>query len=384
MNSSPAASLTHKKALMPRCLLIIFVLIGSAAGLTPLAFFLGRTQLLLYYPGATALMALIYMGDVDRLVLTRPSLQELLIAQVASIFMGAVFGAFSLLLYGLIYGLLGVVGWAVGLLHWNWGINPSTIAFYCVVVFLVLPILACGADGNEVIAQLFPAASEEVSGFRTLIARRPGRAKGTVLIASLLLVASIVCFIVWRDRHPWVFVVFQFALMFTSQVARPPRSGIYGKGKRADTAAVVGDVFRMLDYSIAKPQKTGQSAVDPFLTDIDWVATGPQQKYLVQVNAMGGETTSGSWRNISGLRMACLVLADQEKSTPIEPLLVLLDASPDKALLELARREKVHVFEIRSSEVEDIRKSPSADVIKGIAGRLKSALAETSETVANK
>lgn len=135
----------------------------------------------------------------------------------------------------------------------------------------------------------------------------------------------------------------------------------------------------MLGYSVEKPQKTGQSDVDPFLTDIDLVATAPQQKFLVQVNAMGGPTTSTSWRSISGLRMACLVLGEQQKNaTPTKPLLVLLDASRDEALLELAHREQVHVLELSSSEIEDIGKSTDV-VTLDVANRLKALLAEPME-----
>jgi hypothetical protein len=365
-----AASAPPNNVRVPRWMFVIFELIALAVGLTPLALFLGRPKLLLYCSIAAFVMLVISMRKIDRFAAGRPSLPELLMAQIASICIPATLGVFSLGCYGLVYGVLWSVAWLAKLIGWSWGINPDAIAFYFVAAWLVLLTLGSGARVQKVVQALFPTTPGEVSDFRVLIARRPGRVKWTVMIVSLLLVASIVCFIVWRDRWPWVFIVFQLALIVTSMAAWPPSSGISVKGKRADTAEVVGTLFQILGYSVEKPQRTGQPAVDPFLADIDLVATGPQQKYLVQVNAMGGSTTSTSWRSISGLRMACLVLGEQQNATPSEALLVLLDASGNKPLLELARREQVHILELSSSETEDIRTGKAA---KGDAKSLSSA-----------
>jgi hypothetical protein len=250
--------------------------------------------------------------------------------------------------------------------------GPATVFGYFVAAMLIPGVVIMTTKG--LMQALFPS----VAGYSTPFQRFLRKPWVPVLVCAAFIMVfayAVVAFSWPRERFGLgassitsflVFLGTMWAWAGAQQETAP----------RAFTNAedTIGELLKALGWALLPQPRTGQAEIDPFLAEIDFLATR-QDRALVVLVTSRGLTEQEVLRKAANVALASSALSaagekSQANSKPVEPVLVVLESEVSSKLHVFTNHQGVTVVHVPSvAELQPVdASSPSAT--KEIAERI--------------
>ena len=360
---------------MVRIAVGIITATATFVALLPSALFLGKGAMLWYGAGLIVVITVLAVVQLTPAHLHTPSVLELMASFLSALSLGSMASIASLGCYSAVQFLHWVASKVAGLFNWTipfgWE-RPATVVGYFVAAILIPGIVIATAKG--LMQALFPSVAGYSTPFHRLL-RKPW-VPFLVGAVFMLVVAFVVLAFTWPRERFGVsasiitsFVIFIGTMWAWSGAQQETAPRAFTNAEDA-----IGELLKALGWALLTQPRTGQAEIDPFLAEIDFLATRQDRALLVLVTSPG-LTEQEVVRKAANVALAssALTAADeksQANSKPVEPVLVVLESEVSSKLHVFSNHQGVTVVHVPSvAELQPVgANSPSTT--KEIAERI--------------
>jgi hypothetical protein len=326
-------------------LVAILALFPIMAGWAPAALALHKIWLLPYLFAWSAVIVVLATRRLLTFPTTRPTVPELLFAQLDVAFLPALLGILWLVLYWAVLSVARVI------IPGNELHRGEQLA----ATGLSLAFAAAVNVGSSwsVTRDLGMALYPRWGGNRTryfYMTLQP-QVTVTVSIGAFVLAASVAGAAVlsssWTSPAVWV-VVLAFLVVAAVTLAPQPVRSQPGDPEAEDVQAI-GDAFTELGYRVVAYPRLGGADADPFVQQLELFPYSDQRAYAVEIKHGIAGAKPLSWTAGTSLLETARALERAklaETAASVWPLLVVFDAKADDSLRAFCLRERVSLISI--------------------------------------
>lgn len=372
--SSPPALVKLGKLI----LLAVFVALASIVGLAPASFFLRSPTLLYWFAVEGIIVAGVYLFALrsETVVGGGAGILEYLLRGLAAVSFWGFLGVIWLILYGILYGVLKLVGLLITWLGIGLTINTASLAFYISFGFALLFGTGIAvAIAQNITSRLYSAniSSRTVAYSQAL----GGQGKTWMyLVFSLLALSAMGALLWWADesRGFW----FYFGLQCIPYVSCLWLLGL-GVRVRKDSEVVkaIGMLLRATGYDVIFSPHSQDATVQTLLSGVDMIATRGNQALIIQVKTGSSSAVAVDWTAGSGLRMKAKALQLPDLcqkvevvsliNKEVEPLMVLSGRDQDESLAQFSQEHFLPVVTIEMAMIDRILALADVDELRALA-----------------
>jgi hypothetical protein len=296
----------------------------------------------------------------------RPSLRVLLAATAAYTAYTALASSGLLLIYGIAYGVIKLIS-VIASAHWN----GATVAAICAVVLSsVLAILWASAGWEDISRGLYRKLPSEPAPFEEFA---PNWHSQGVVFFIVEAVVSTLLVLIWPlipDAAAWYGTGGLAVLLITAL------AGLGSVNWPEETAQAVVSVrdrieaaLQSLGYEVTPRPRVDDVVTDSLLDFVDIVAQQESRVFALRISQAKPERQEIIWNSVADMIVAANSLQQYiagSQAARVEPVIVLVDAKPDKTLSQLAETEQLRLIKISA---EDETSSISETFKAGLAER---------------
>lgn len=336
--------------------------VAAFVGLLPAVLFLGHPRVLLYVAVASVLGAFLYVFVVGirSFATNSPGVLEYLLGAVGAIFLAALSGIASFLIYAISYGLAWLAMFPAAWLGVQAQIVPASAAEAVTAFYAVAAVFFCaGAELDHLRDQLYPNVAGLKSAFYDLIARKRGRLVGCVVVPMLVLGAALIGLALSLDVGRWIYLLVQVYLVGISAWLWTAGTTVIQASQEVDE---IKNLLEAAGFEVVVSPRVGLATVDPLLVNVDLFAHNASRALALQVKTAEQGPAALDWTAASALQASAGRL-DSVRSevglTPhkIEPLLVLVGVEADASLCEFSDETGFELAQIPYEGWNEIRQA---------------------------
>jgi hypothetical protein len=177
-----------------------------------------------------------------------------------------------------------------------------------------------------------------------------------VILAAIGFVLAAAVGLCFLDPHGiWFTVALALAFFYTAA----PLANLGDRRRPRNAPDVREMIERMLEvagYQIKQSPVTGNGAVDPLLSQVDYLAVSNEHAFAVELNVSPHDGRKLDWSVASRLRTAAKALEDASHGGDIQvnPLLIVVGGRIDESLQEFSVEEGVKLVQFSRGELNDV------------------------------
>lgn len=353
---------------------LVAVCAGSAVvGFLPYAIFLRR------FPVSTPAVALIVAAVVSAwrlrrmssLATEKPSVGEMLLGGWSNVALSATVSLWGMGVYWLTKGALLAVPAVAGWLGVAIRPDPDFWADWVSLgVVLLAGVGVLTVASSELVESLYSTTAGARSPFFALLVEK--YRLGFMMVASLVFVLVVTALL---RSHPRILALC-LGLYLLYSGASLDVLGRAGADTRGRQSCLRG-LSRSLEsagYSAVLSPRTGRPDIDPLITTVDLLASSPQRAWVIEVKAEGPGKGPVEWHEASRLRNAAQVmqevLAAEEPTVEVEPLLILVGRRRGDSLDRYLQREAMRVVELEEDGLAELGDEPEETRVRELLEEL--------------
>ena len=352
--------------------LSLFVTVAALIGLAPAAvFFKNPTYLIVIVAMGAVSSFFSFLGQAQQLSF-RPGWFECLLVTLVAVASWAFLGIAWLV----VYQLLGLLAWLVGLIFD--GVRSHAQSIAATTSFTLCAVMAIGvgvAIAENITRRFF---STELSSRAVYYYRSLRQQEKTVLYLVLSLIAlvgmGVLLWMVGPGGSFWKYFVLQ--LVPYGSLVWLLRLGIKARADSEVFLAVV-KLLESIGYQTVISPHTEDIMVDRLLSGVDMIAYDDKHTFLVKVKTTSGSSEPVEWSVGSTLQNRVKALSfyalNSRVNVPylldhnVHALMVLCGRTADQSLVEFSDEERVPVVTLDMKVIDEVMETKDDELVKKLA-----------------
>lgn len=351
--STPAATTgeAEKPVKVRGWILTLFTMIAVVIGLAPVALYLGRPQLLLYFAVGSGLVAASYFLSKDKATATHPpALSEIVLAGAQSISLWGFLGLIWLGFYKAVY-------WVI----WIFADDPARLAYYPVLVIAgLIGIAIAVATAQSLHDPLYFIMPGTRSVYYTQIVQKRGRLlMYTAWVLFMIVIEAVLLWVARGTSSTGFYLILQLIPYFAGAPLL-----ILGSRSRTESNVIeaVIKLLSALGYTVIRSPHTGDEALDPMLGGLDLIAYDEDRAFAIDVKSSSNSTEQVEWTAASSLRFKAKALEFRDvceklgvpslADKTVQPLMMLVEIKQADSLVEFSKEESFPIETIENKVID--------------------------------
>lgn len=338
-----------------RPLLVALTAAGTVLGALPALVILDVLWLVSVFAAIGVVTPAIYLRGFDTTRTVPPSAGEFAIAGVGTLFPALLGSLFWL-------GAYALVEWIADLM----GVDErSTALFVTIPLAIGFGVLYTLMAVENLAAQLYP----DVAGARS--AHYAAAAQKSNLIVGFVVTVAVVVLtlLVFDSAETKAAVLLGYGLVFSSFGFGPdPESP---SGAETDRISALTDLLANHGLDITEVPRTDDVALDPYLADIDLIATHGNTEYAVAFIEGDADSKGVLWTEAANLKLGAFAvnkLSADEFNTgrTVLPLLVVSASQDDERLVAYCQDEQIDLVQFKEDGVSILTSKDEDDWLREV------------------
>jgi hypothetical protein len=311
---------------------VVLSAFGATLGAFPFLLYLGLLQYLPLAAVFAALAATVSVRKIGYSVTDEPVWGEWLLAGWSTLFFGSLVSLEGFAFYAFFYW--GYRGLALlgAYLGFSLEIDGPRLATIAALLIAATFAFLQGSFAGELLRKLYP----EVAGTRSPFFRLAAQPRYIIMGALGLLVA--VAAGLWLfDANGLAFTFLLTMALFYTSAPLAQTGDRRGEHESRQVSNVIEKLLVAAGYHTTRSPVTGNAAIDPLISDVDYLALSGERAYAVELKVATDAERSVEWSTASALRTAAKALQDALPSRggapiSVNPLLIVVGGRIDDAL----------------------------------------------------
>jgi hypothetical protein len=355
MQTQDGASLPERiqAAQLKKWPVVLLSAFGATLGAFPFLLYLGLVQYLPLAAVFAAVAATLSVRKVHCSVTEEPVWGEWLLAGWSTVFLGSLISLEGFAFYAFFYwGYRGLMKLSA-YLGFSLQIDGPRLATIASLLIAAIVALLQGSFAGELLRKLYPEVTGTRSPFFPLAAK-----PRYIVMAALGLVIAVAAGLRLLEPTGLAFTFLLTMALFYTSAPLAQTGGRRGEDKSREISSMIEKLLAAAGYHTTRSPVTGNAAIDPLISDVDYLALSGERAYAVELKVAPDADQSVDWSAASALRTAAKALQDALPSrgdVPIRvnPLLIVVGGRIDDALRLFSEEQGVKLVHFGREIVRD-------------------------------
>jgi hypothetical protein len=324
---------------------VLLAALGATLGAFPFLLYVGFLRFLPFVTVVAVVVATLSVRKIQYSATEEPTWGEWLLGGWSTLFMASLISFGGFLFYGSFYWGSRLLVMGTAYLGFSLELDAQRIATIAGTIFVAFYVLLTAFIAKDLLQKLYP----EVLGTRSPFFPFTAKPRNILLAALVLVLAIAIGLSLLEPTGLWFTLSLTLALFFTS-------GSLANAGERRGTQET-SDVSRMVEklllaagYNITPSPVTGNAAIDPLISDVDYLARSGDYAFAVELKVSSDSARSLDWSTASALRTAAKALQDvmPRGAAPIavNPLLIIVGGRVDDSLEQFSAEQGVKLVHL--------------------------------------